>query len=356
MTDSEVIPPVPRRFEFLDSARGLAAWSVLIFHTILVYNFEVANTQLSPWKLAFLKVIFNGSEAVSFFFVLSGFVLASSLKGLKGDFYFPNYILKRLFRIYPLYILAVLIAFVMATDHKVFYLLQELLLTSGVHRLIPPGWTMGIELILSLLMPALVLILRERRIFYGLVILMFFAYKLVSPFLFHFMLGIWIYDFHREGRRLRWLDEARYLYIIIPICILLYSLRHIVPVLPRVEYVLNLFQDLIGMNRDIIYFYFSGAASSVFILLILQSSRTQTLLNHHFLAFIGRISFSLYLLHWMIIKAFHFDQMKPHLPEAAMLPVMVLLVSAATIVLSFFTYRFIELPFINLAKRTDLRK
>ena len=356
MADGVAKPQTAGRVEFLDSARGLAAWSVLIFHTILVYNFEIAGTKMPAWQLAGLKVVFNGSEAVSFFFVLSGFVLAASLKDLRGDFFFPNYILKRLLRIYPLYIVAVVTAFFMAADRKVFYLVQELLLTTGVHYLIPPGWTMGIEVVLSLLMPVLVITLRDRRIFYGLIVLMLFSYKFVSPFLFHFLLGVWIQDFYRSGRTVARLNDTRALWVILPVCILFYSLRHIAPLLPHFEYGVHLLSDIIGMDRDIIYFYFSGAASAVFILLLLQSGRLQAILNHHFLAFIGRISFSLYLLHWIIIKAFHFDRLKAYVPDAALLPVMVLVVSLATIVASYFSYRFIELPFMNLARKTDTRK
>ncbi|MBS1624754.1 MAG: acyltransferase [Bacteroidetes bacterium] len=356
MTDARIKPQTTGRVEFLDSARGVAAWSVLIFHTILTYNFEIADTRLPAWQLATLKVFFNGSEAVSFFFVLSGFVLASSLKDLRDDFYFPNYILKRLLRIYPLYIVAVSIAFFLSSDRRVFYFLQELLLTSGVHRLIPPGWTMGIEVLLSLFMPVLVITLRDHRVFYSLVVLMLFSYRYVSPFLFHFLLGIWIHDLYRSGRTVERLNKGAELWVILPTCLLLYSLRQLAPLWPRLEYAINGFQDLIGMDRDIIYFYFSGVASAVFILLILQSARLQSFLNHHFLAFIGRISFSLYLLHSIIIKAFHFDKLKAYFPTIGLLPTMVVLVSLATIIVSYFSYKFIELPFMNLARKADARK
>ncbi|MCW3125397.1 MAG: acyltransferase [Bacteroidetes bacterium] len=355
MTDTEVKPQNSGRIEFLDSARGLAAWSVLVFHTILIFNFDIIK--LNPYLLAFLKMVFNGSEAVSFFFVLSGFVLASSLKDLKGNFSFPNYVVRRVFRIYPLYIVAVITAYFLAHDRvKIFALVQELLLTTGLHTLIPPGWTMGIEVVLSLLMPILILTLRQRQIFYVLLVITLFAYNFMSPFIFHFMLGVLVNDFYRAGKRSEWLDQAKYLALVIPVCILFYSLRQLVTVLPQVEYLFNLFQDIIGMQRDKIYFYFSGFASAVFILIILQSSKLQAILNHRFLAFIGKISFSLYLLHWIVIKAFHFETWAGYFSSAPVyLLTMIALVSVVTIAVSYFTYRFIELPFINLAKKVDLR-
>ena len=71
---------------------------------------------------------------------------------------------------------------------------------------------------------------------------------------------------------------------------------------------------------------------------------------------LGTDRLDLYLLHWIIIKAFHFGRLKAYVPDAALLPVMVLVVSLATIVASYFSYRFIELPFMNLARKTDTRK
>jgi peptidoglycan/LPS O-acetylase OafA/YrhL len=356
MSDKEIAKPNSSRIEFLDSARGLAAWSVLIFHAVLVFHYEIIK--LNPYVLTFLKIVFNGSEAVSFFFVLSGFVLASSLKDLKGDFSFPNYVVRRVLRIYPLYIVAVLVAFFIAHDKvKVFALVQELLLTSSVHTLIPPGWTMGIEVILSLLMPVLILTLRQRPIFYVLLVIMLFSYNFLSPFIMHFMLGILLNDFYRSGRRAAWLDQGKYLLLIIPICILFYSLRQLMMVMPGVEYFINLFQDVIGMQRDKIYFYFSGFASAVFILIILQSAKLQAILNHRVLTFLGKISFSLYLLHWIVIKAFHFETMKESFTSVPLfLLTIIVSVSVVTIFISYFTYRFIELPFINMARKIDLRK
>jgi peptidoglycan/LPS O-acetylase OafA/YrhL len=80
-----------KRFEALDSFRGICAISVVIFHM----HFVNSITELD---------FFRGSAIfVEFFFVLSGFVLAHGY-GEKKDLNFNAFIKARFFRIYPLHI------------------------------------------------------------------------------------------------------------------------------------------------------------------------------------------------------------------------------------------------------------
>lgn len=58
-----------QRFAYLDSMRGIAALMVLFGHFILwrYVDYPIAKS---------LYLLFNAHDAVSFFFVLSGFVLS----------------------------------------------------------------------------------------------------------------------------------------------------------------------------------------------------------------------------------------------------------------------------------------
>jgi peptidoglycan/LPS O-acetylase OafA/YrhL len=116
----ESIPPVNspaavRQGSFiigLESIRGLAALAVALFHSFhilpvdgaLVYNSTIWNVASTDSLLMRLIMIpFNGGAAVSLFFVLSGFVLALSLRrderalGSKAK----GFALRRFVRIYP---------------------------------------------------------------------------------------------------------------------------------------------------------------------------------------------------------------------------------------------------------------
>ena len=79
-----------RRYNALDSIRGLAALFVMLGHYL--------PCKLVPWNF-----FLSGSESVIMFFMLSGFVLSNLLFNNKTTYY--EYIIRRVFRIYPVYIL-----------------------------------------------------------------------------------------------------------------------------------------------------------------------------------------------------------------------------------------------------------
>src|SRR5580693_2297715 len=99
-------------FPGLESLRGVAALSVAIFHAVTligiggqrVHETTIWNVSgLLEAELRLLTVLFNGTAAVSLFFVLSGFVLMLSLR--RGDAGLAlkagDFVAARLARIYP---------------------------------------------------------------------------------------------------------------------------------------------------------------------------------------------------------------------------------------------------------------
>lgn len=102
--------------EGLDAGRGIAAVMVVIFHSLMVFEFEGGKdfyvyTLDSSESWIFVQnlmlALFNGSACVTFFFVLSGTVLSLSLER-ETRFRAGNmlgYLIKRGFRLYPLLIL-----------------------------------------------------------------------------------------------------------------------------------------------------------------------------------------------------------------------------------------------------------
>src|ERR1700742_2738671 len=109
MSQWPVTPPLhaSTRFKQLDSMRGLAALFVFFSHYVGIFRpgLPFADViQLTP-----LGILYNGRAAVMFFFSLSGFVLALPFIGGKpidiAEFY-----IKRIGRIYPAYIVAILFA------------------------------------------------------------------------------------------------------------------------------------------------------------------------------------------------------------------------------------------------------
>ncbi|MBC8079231.1 MAG: acyltransferase [Gorillibacterium sp.] len=106
-----------KRYESLDSLRGLAALAVMVGHFFLVFPFMGQNTTswgFINYPINFLKytplhIIWAGHEAVIMFFLLSGLVLALPYTDGKKPAY-GIYLVKRICRIYLPYAAAVLLA------------------------------------------------------------------------------------------------------------------------------------------------------------------------------------------------------------------------------------------------------
>jgi peptidoglycan/LPS O-acetylase OafA/YrhL len=107
-----------QRLEQLDSLRGIAAFTVLVHHFLLVFpTFWIVNPAFSKenWFLYLITftpfhVFWCGPEAVVFFFVLSGFVLALPFFDSTKTASYAFFLIKRTFRIYPPYLGAVILA------------------------------------------------------------------------------------------------------------------------------------------------------------------------------------------------------------------------------------------------------
>ena len=78
--------------DYLDSARGIAALMVLFYHFI---NWKYDSHTLA--KVG--SIIANGSDAVSFFFVLSGFVLSYKYVVLRQPLDIKKFYFNRFFRL-----------------------------------------------------------------------------------------------------------------------------------------------------------------------------------------------------------------------------------------------------------------
>lgn len=89
------------RFTFIDALRGLASLSVVLFHLHAGSGAAVFSATLPQFIQTLLK---HGYLGVQVFFVLSGFVIAYSLRNVTIDFaYFSNFLLRRLIRLSPPY-------------------------------------------------------------------------------------------------------------------------------------------------------------------------------------------------------------------------------------------------------------
>jgi len=163
----------PRFFE-VECLRGLAISLVVVHHVNgLVYRSDPSALVMLPQPLA--AIVLTGYTGVDLFFVLSGFLLsrpfvAEARGGPVVDR--TTYAVRRALRVMPLYVVAIAGAILdVATRprdvlHGVPYLFFLNALPGGATRLIPhsdPWWSLATEAQFYVLLPFLPLLLRSAR-------------------------------------------------------------------------------------------------------------------------------------------------------------------------------------------------
>ncbi len=175
---SRVSGSTTRRIDSLDGLRGLAALTVLLAHATGALGKSLAAIialHHSP-----IVILANGGGGVHIFFVLSGFCLAGPARRSLGTLRIVQFYLRRILRIYPPYVAGLLLAWGLsgtfydrggesdALSHFLIelrrvhlppeYLRRALLFPGDAFNQIPVGWTLRIEMIFSFLLPPLIAI------------------------------------------------------------------------------------------------------------------------------------------------------------------------------------------------------
>lgn len=192
-----------KRFEGLNALRFFAAFLVVMHHS------ETIKAKTGIYNLKWLSLFDNGSIAVSFFFVLSGFLITYLLlrEGRDtGTVNVGNFYLKRVFRIWPLYYLLVIIGtIVLPIVFHVLHIQYVMPYTLGQtwfyfvfflpglvtfffgHHFLEFIWSIGVEELFYLAWPLFFKYIREHIltvllcVFLGKVALMTIAYFFADP-------------------------------------------------------------------------------------------------------------------------------------------------------------------------------
>ncbi len=360
----------PGRVHFLDSWRGIAAVAVVFFHLIAP---AAAAFHLGDSYSFYSRLAFDGTDWVSFFFVLSGFALSYSfiISGKQLDVL--DFYVKRIFRIYPLYILAVMLSYILARaqgPYSGMELFRELLLFPRFVKLLVPGWSLSVEIECSLVMPLIIIYaLYSRKSFILVALGSLLLYTIAgrqpeesaTSFVFHFMLGTYmallLKEYHKSNIKLPLADVS--LPVILLLLLLSYPLfcmRWYIQSVPKVGFLVKLGCDTINMSFHQLFHFISGALSFVIILATLANVRLQKIMSLAPLQFLGKISFGIYIMHYPIITYF-FPRLYTVIASGSSLPATISLILIQVIILglviacAYLTYIIIEKPFINLGQK-----
>lgn len=372
-------PPRKERIGELDAVRGIAALVVVLHHcwqTLLpdqnTFPFIAApvtpGTRWAAWiNLSPLKLLFAGHPAVGVFFVLSGFVLTRQLQGAQRITY-PQFLVRRIFRIWVPFAFVILCAALLCqwlggplphlhwmneswNARVTWQLLAGHLLMLGTVAYVSldnPMWSLVHELRISMVFPFLARI--AERAFRPLLITSTLVFTLLSishltgPVIsrmpgplaqqltrslidtvrygLFFVLGIGLAV--RSDEVNAWLKQARSQTLLWVLAFVLLGLPYLA------GYV------------ELAY----AAGATLLLALCMHSVRARQVLRAPVLAWLGKISYSLYLVHLVVLLSL-VHALHGVLPVPAILAIGVV----SSLAIADLTNRLLELPANRIGKR-----
>jgi peptidoglycan/LPS O-acetylase OafA/YrhL len=342
------------KYQYIDSLRGIAVLAILLTHCQLYGR--------NLYSLPFKSLLDHGTLGVQLFFIISAFTLCLSFDKRYRQEKHPllNFYLRRLFRIVPLFYLAIIYYSLNFTAPSILNLgtiISTLTFTNGfspytINALVPGGWTIVVEMGFYLLFPFLFTKIKTLKISLWLSFFSALAYQ----FLYYLL-----YQHPLMGSLNLW---QNYLYYFLPSQLSIFLIGFVLFRFSKIK-----FASLKPTLSD----RFLG---QLFILIIIIQLSFQTILPYHFIfsilfgigiyllsiyptkifvnkitAFIGKISFSLYITHFAVLKLmgdYHLvDFISQNYLNFAIRFFLLLIIST---IISSLTYCIIEKPFINLGQ------
>jgi peptidoglycan/LPS O-acetylase OafA/YrhL len=352
------VPNAPRRIPELDSIRGLAALTVLSAH--LTHFWSLTGTEVR-------LVTVLAYDAVVVFFVLSGLVLA--LPFYRADVAYKPFLIRRFFRIYPPYLAAILVALAASSlvarrglpsldgwfnrqwlrTPSPASLVEHLSLVWSFPQHHPeldwPIWSLVIEMRVSLFFPLVVagvFALGVRR-----TLILLPVVSVVGIFASHA-------SFHVQAND--WFETVKYLPMFAVGILIAGRLDWIawrarrLPTIAWVAIVAAMvFVQVIVSNPvvgELVVDLCAAIAAVATVTVVLAPHSLRELMLRGPLVALGRISYSLYLFHVIVILAVA-NILEGHASSAVMAATAALL----SIVAAIAGYRLVELPAMNLGRR-----
>jgi peptidoglycan/LPS O-acetylase OafA/YrhL len=338
------------RLDFIDSLRGIAALAIVVYHL----SFLGLPTLLD-------EHILLARSSLILFFIISSFTLYYSLDNKRDEEKrFQKFYIRRFFRIAPLFYIMILIYLIKdVLILKTFPTTSEIMANFAfIFNLYPPyfesivttGWTIGVEMLFYLILPLIYLGFNTIRRS-----LIFLACTMALADIVHYLLSQFA-PFSQEIMS-GYMSVASFLPVFSTgiICYLIYKnyihkiSRAYGRLISILLFILTFFiLFMVILNPDFYFIplserYWQAIAFSTLCLSL--SLYPNRLLVNGFTAFYGKISYSVYLLHPLLIyflkPAYNFIYAGIAPPGLAFFYCLLLTLILLTLS-SLFTYRFIE--------------
>ncbi|MFM0363714.1 acyltransferase family protein [Paraburkholderia sediminicola] len=366
----------------LEALRGVAALWVAVHHSMiwLVIGAEPAIWSKPLWAVHGVQAgaaratisVFGGAAAVDIFFVLSGFVLARSIANSNlGTQEYVRFAVRRLFRIMPAFWLSLLVVLgyllTIFPGHQQFpgasewfsrWYSDPLSVREFAENatfispwLNPNAWTLKVELLASALLPFIVWFLGSESTLRSALALLLAAtigwFYRDAPsdlghYLYMFVLGA-VLAKHGSGQRSAFVEGSGF---VVGCLVLVLAASVCFPLIHPV-------------GADVLVVVGSGGL--IWALSFGHSSKILNVFDAQWCRYLGRVSYSFYLLHFIVLYAIGHLVLQV-LPGAVVIrwPLVVMgLVCAASILIALplaqMSYTWVEKPFTLIGRRFRLK-
>lgn len=368
------------RITELDSLRGIAAFTVLVHHCVLAFPIVStffnsrdafgANPIIKFLMFSPLHVLWNGHAAVILFFILSGFVLSiSHYTDSKPDY--GNYIIKRMCRLYIPYFTIITISVLLLNFYKgdktttglsdwlrgmwetrisPSEYIQLLFFQGNMHNVGTTLWTIIIEIEVSIILPFFFTLIKRMNFVSNLLFIVGFniAFKILN----HLHFTTYIPDFQNMyyvpffligGVMFKYRNEISntnlspgLLTLVLAAIFFFYNYEWIMVWLVKYN------------NKSPLYVfsdYMIGISGILLIsICIMDIPGLKKVMNNSVFSFLGKISYSLYLIHPIILLflVYTFNTLSYN--------ALIFIILAASVLLSWGYYMAVEEPSMKLGK------
>ena len=354
----------------VDHLRGLAALLVVLFHGVHRFYYQELNVapfdpQNWPSTVNILwSPIIEGNTAVALFMVLSGFIFTFGARG--SEIRYWKFITNRILRIFPLYLLLVVVGIsVYQQSFSLGGVLQDIVFMGNLPGTLDLGsfswvfWAIAVEFQFYLVFPFLLLFSRRYGLKYLLGIIVLFTMFRTGGYLLdaniasisfatilgrmdQFVLGMLAGALYQPERP----ADRRTL--------LAFALSSVVALVS-----LHGFHLLGGSPHESFYRVFwptwEGTFWAAVIVTYVPLARRVPRLLSRPLVWLGTVSFSVYLLHYVFLtiiieNGIYLSPLLYTVQENALVNTLLILVPL-TLLTSALTYNLVERPFLELRRR-----
>lgn len=358
-------PQTITKFDFIDTLRGLAIIGVVLCH----------SAQLTPPTSNLLELIArNGQYGVQLFFIVSALTLALSIKTRSPNENFPlrNFFIRRFFRIAPMFYFAIALYLYLkglsprywAPDGvKWWYVPLAMFFLNGwlpaaINSLVTGGWTIAVEMTFYLTLPYLYTRIKNIPSAIYFIILTIIGAKILNT------LALAVLPHYNPTAPDYLINNFTYFWFFSQI-----------PVFGVGLLIFHIFNNNHDLSNKKPWGYFLLFLSLFVGVVFLKTATVKNILPAHILCsfafgiltaslyihpnklivnpltqWIGKLSFSIYLIHLFIISIINKYFALPVKGNVEFIIVFLTLLSLATFI-SYLTYHLVELPGIRLGQR-----